>query len=45
MLEYLRQLKIALFGSPDYTAGNKAEIMRRIRLLVEADRQRAEARR
>ena len=43
MLEYLRQLKIALFGSSEYTAGNKAEIMRRIRLLVEADRPKCTA--
>lgn len=43
MLELFRQLKISLFGSPDYTAGNKAEIMRRLRILLEADKPRCTA--
>lgn len=34
-LEMLRQMRIAIFGSPDYTMGNKAEIMRRLRVLLE----------
>ena len=38
IIETLRQLRIAIFGSPDYTAGNKAEIIRRMRILLEADR-------
>lgn len=41
--ELLRQLRINLFGSPDYTAGNKAEIMRRLRVLLEADKPRCTA--
>lgn len=43
MVELLRQLKIALFGSSDYTVGNKAEILRRLRILTEADRPRCTA--
>lgn len=43
IIEMLRQLRIALFGSPDYTAGNKAEIMRRLRILLEADKPKCTA--
>lgn len=33
MFEYIKQLQIALFGSPDFTSGNRAEINRRIKIL------------
>lgn len=38
IIEYFRQMSIAVFGSKDYTAGNKSEIIRRMRILLEADR-------
>lgn len=33
----IKEWKIALFGSPDYTAGNKAQINRRMKLLMEVE--------
>lgn len=42
-LELLRQMRIAIFGSPDYTMGNKAEIMRRLRLLIDGDKPKCTA--
>lgn len=43
LIELLRQLRICVFGSPDYTEGNKAEIMRRLRILLEADKPKCTA--